>query len=547
MIFVYYQTARVKAAVHTVAVRLESEGTTLTNGRFDSSEPIVKLQGFSSKVMSISVTMPPSTSAGRITMSFVPSGAPAGVNVSAFTASSIIHMNLIVPTITRISHRTSPDVGGQKVTIDVGGLPTSGSAQATFGGVPGTDLSIVFSEVSATRLEVSAPARTAGLTNVTIHRGGASASTSFAFIDSTKTAKCVQLCSFGLSGGRGIASKLELSGFTGLTAASQISSATVLGSQITVSSVAQGTAGNVILDVSIPALAAQMSEESTRLVAFVELEIGQDIVLPQITYVRAPRATRVQFNSVGSRLDVSFDTLTSGTGSADCSSLVNTTGLGIGPSCVWIDPSTLGVLIGRDATIVPGDVLLFNASGILTTLDGDSDTASAASLVVQAPISAEAPAITIDGPNVVGKCDTAVLKVGAASARPLTYEWSSLNNAALNTVLASVSTSVVEIKASAMIVGANEISVQATSFLGAKSEKLTLTVSAMAIPPPILSMDLPPAPLRSSTELFFVAKAKFSSCASSQDKVEYHWYVSTEKSHMQPTPHDPLKFAFSAN
>ncbi len=69
------------------------------------------------------------------------------------------------------------------------------------------------------------------------------------------------------------------------------------------------------------------------------------------------------------------------------------------------------------------------------------------------------------------------------------------------------------------------IAVEATSFLGARSNLVTHIVTSKHTPPPLLSIDMPPAPVYASTELYFVARAAFSSCVEGKRPLEYVWMV----------------------
>eukprot|EP00961_Rhodomonas_salina_P224139 3030692-Rhodomonas_salina.1 len=146
--------------------------------------------------------------------------------------------------------------------------------------------------------------------------------------------------------------------------------------------------------------------------------------------------------------------------------------LGENAMCSWEAPDKLRVLVGRQASIRPGDSLVFMAQGVASRGVASNEVPRHA-VVVLAPRVASVPELVLSGPPEVGGCDEASLFVSGPSALALTFEWGCDTSEVVRLYLANISGSEAILPGS--LLPLNEpttIWVTATTFLGATSPRL---------------------------------------------------------------------------
>jgi hypothetical protein len=491
--------------------------------------PIVTLLSMNPAVlMSIRIELPPAVPFSEV--SIVPASAPGDLDPNAFTVHFNFTMAVPIPTLKSISSRMSSILGGDPVTVEVRGMLPSNDPNdfaIAIDNISVVSPQILYSDGTETGLRFTVPARPsgrAGVATLTVSRATVMVSTSFGYMDMSKVARCTQTCSVRRSGG--VSSTFELTGLSGISSPAQVQ-VSVGAEPAVVQSVSVGPNKGIVVRVLMPAMPGATPTE-TLLVLF---QTAPADLLATVDYVGAPEVLSARFNSVGSRVEIAFNVATNGLGRLPCSDVVtNTSSLGSSHSCVWTDSRTLSMVLGVGAQLMPGDTLtLTGANFSVRTMDGASDATGPVVVEVRTPKVPAAPDVRLNGPSVIGSCDTANLVAEAPAARPLTYVWGCVNDPRLNLLLADFSQRSIQVPGTSLSSGKEyQIWVQAESFLGGLSQKVYVTLTSVSLPPPIVSMILPAAPVYSSSELFFSSSAVLSACALTTSALTFRWSIGTE-------------------
>lgn len=246
-----------------------------------------------------------------------------------------------------------------------------------------------------------------------------------------------------------------------------------------------------------------------------------------LSYFNAPRVLQATFDEQGASLLLAFDQPTNAQlGDLTCSLLlVVVESMGVAPRCSFSDSSSLLLVLGSNAQLLPGDQVRL-LGGQLRSLNGVSSLNGEQDVVILPPSSPAAPQLSVLGPNFVGECDEAELSASAPSPRPLDFSWSCDTNQTVNELLAGERGSYIVLPGSLLLPEVTYIlQVRARSFLGGTSQQVAHELVRKSIPPPIIDITLPPPPYVPSLQLVLKATAKFSSCAISKSALAFDWTV----------------------
>ena len=246
-----------------------------------------------------------------------------------------------------------------------------------------------------------------------------------------------------------------------------------------------------------------------------------------VTYHRAPRLSAARFNVVGSQILLIFDQETTGVDTLACEAAIDTARLGASPKCTWIAPGTLVVALGSGAAILPDETVTFLGAGIRSA-NNASAPAGNSSATLERPARTETPKLLLFGPSEIGSCDSATLRVSAASPRPLTFRWGSSDASLDANLTAEVSPSLSLLGARLQPQVAYQITVQGVTFLGTASDVALHSLTVLdGAPPPLLSIAMPATPPLRTNTLWVSAIAKYSACAEDTTaSLAYSWAVS---------------------
>lgn len=276
--------------------------------------------------------------------------------------------------------------------------------QILFGSNAGLSPKLLYSTIFETGITVTPPPTSAqGPVTVNVTYNDIFATNQYVYVDTTITATCVKGCNGRSSG---FVAVIECIGFATVTSASVNGAAAVVASTTSVGSVITAT-------VRIPPMSLDFEEHEEGVSFFLDVQGGGNTAYAQLNYVRAPRHLRTRFNSVGSRIEMQFTKETSGSGAVQCSSLLRDVAtLGQDPACLFTDPSTLWIVLGLGATILPQQMLEY--TGKARARGDTSDQMPDVNITVLAPSVNLAPNLVMEGPSVIGSCDVAVIVASAA-------------------------------------------------------------------------------------------------------------------------------------
>ncbi|KAJ1478615.1 hypothetical protein T484DRAFT_1817085, partial [Baffinella frigidus] len=231
-----------------------------------------------------------------------------------------------------------------------------------------------------------------------------------------------------------------------------------------------GSPGGVDVSFTLPAA----SLDAIQVVARTKTTLVSDATVfafSDVTYHRAPRLAAARFNAIGSQILLTFDQNTDGANTLACEAALDTARLGAKPACTWVAPGPSSATLERS-------------------------------------VRSEAPKLLLSGPSEIGSCDTATLRVSAASPRPLTFRWGSSSDAMLDGNLTT--------------------EVQGITFLGTASDVAEHTLTVLdGVPPPLLIIAMPSTPPLRTKTLWVSAIAKYSACAEDTTaSLAYSWAVS---------------------
>ena len=251
-------------------------------------------------------------------------------------------------------------------------------------------------------------------------------------------------------------------------------------------------------------------------------------------YFAAPEIVSASMDASGTSIFVEFDQHTN---RAEMSASTNNCGiildqacigqLGAGAACIWGSDRSLLILLGSDASVVPGPSSTIEiAVGILKSKNEVSGYSEAIA-IVSAPQLAQAPAFSAMGPGTIDPCGDLEITTSYSSPRPLTFEWGCLNDEGLaqairtNTgqslYLASGTAEMSEVDKE------YQITIRATNFLGASSDLLVFTVLKKGSPAPVVMFDPPVLSVYRDEEVLITALVQFSRCPLPTGSIAFAW------------------------
>jgi hypothetical protein len=136
------------------------------------------------------------------------------------------------------------------------------------------------------------------------------------------------------------------------------------------------------------------------------------------------------FTNSGNAITLQFDAPTDRAkmvGEASCDAvLVDTSALGTGAYCVWVDSQTLVIYLGCGSTIAVGDALEI-IPGSLSSADGTTTVAVGTNLTIGAPVIPVIPQPFISGTREASICNDLILdgtqSTGSGCHDMINYEW----------------------------------------------------------------------------------------------------------------------------
>jgi hypothetical protein len=168
------------------------------------------------------------------------------------------------------------------------------------------------------------------------------------------------------------------------------------------------------------------------------------------TYWTFPTIESARFETAGNGLEIKFSHSTNRGGitvqSFTCSEVISSTKIGSAATCVWQGSSILKLTFGTSATVIPGDTISLNTgsgSKRIRSANGLSPDAVSSTRVLM-PLTPVPPGpLVLSGPDEIDTCADLTIRATIESARPLTYTWRCTNDAGLNQVLMTLSSSAV--------------------------------------------------------------------------------------------------------
>ena len=265
---------------------------------------------------------------------------------------------------------------------------------------------------------------------------------------------------------------------------------------------------------------------------------GNEITSTPFSFWASPSIDSARFDATAVQIIVTFDQPTNRAGAtspaARCSSLLNSTAeLGVDPQCIWLSDSVLSVLLGPEASIEPGFVLLISGEAGLRSASGVSQVSSA-SAIVQGPLQADvAGLLNVQGPSTIDSCSSLELNafaIDAPSSSPITYSWSCLNDAFLNSLLVTTNGPNLKVAAAAPEISSvgkvYEIMVQAADMFSASRGSAVVRVLQQGWPVPSVSfLPLPSSGINVNTPVLVRGQVAFSSCPVPTDSFQFSWRV----------------------
>jgi cysteine-rich repeat protein len=279
---------------------------------------------------------------------------------------------------------------------------------------------------------------------------------------------------------------------------------------------------------------------------------GKILSIDTYTYHETPDVESVRFSTTGNTIQVLFDISTNRAGFLDkfnCLELLTSVqGFGgEGLSCTWKGAKQLTIFLGRDAAVLPGDIIRLR-EGKLRNRAGFSATLIPLEQEIRMPRIPRNPGpAMLSGPQEVDMCSSMKLHFEVASPRALIYSWTS-TDAALNAFLRTHWSASLTLPSSVprFVLEANveyEISVRATDFLGQRSETLTHVVTKKNYAAPQIVVSAFPTYM-SHQDVILRGSAKFSSCAVREEAIVFSWELVAAASdsigHSPTVPADAL-------
>jgi hypothetical protein len=187
-------------------------------------------------------------------------------------------------------------------------------------------------------------------------------------------------------------------------------------------------------------------------------------VLAMVQFQQPPSVITATFANNWASVLVTFDQNLRTFMWPQCSLLSYLDHLGFGVNCRWSNLQNILIVLGRDASLVPGHYLNFS-SGI-SDIDGLTFTEEPQAIEVQQPYDIQIPALTISGPSTLSQCDIAQIVVTSTSSRNAFF-WGCQNDVVLGSILAQNSGPVLNVNGSLLSMGKSYvISVQIKKFYG---------------------------------------------------------------------------------
>ena len=272
-----------------------------------------------------------------------------------------------------------------------------------------------------------------------------------------------------------------------------------------------GTFGAVFMSISLrsdPSVSAQM----------------------QTFFWAPPDILSAEFDAKGTAIVVHFDQPTDSagmaTGDTDCANILVQTSLSVLgdiSECVWKCDSSMSIMLGSGATIVPGfEIGVQN----IRSRNGVSRPSTAVKMVSACP-EPIAPSISIDAPAEVDPCSPLQIRAMAESPRALVYQWKCIDDVTLNQKLSLISGPLLSLNSGTPEMPASDrtytIAVTAVDFQNIASEEVRFSVYKKSSPSP--SVRFSPASLKTGTSesVLVRAAAAFSGCPVRKEAMNFVW------------------------
>jgi cysteine-rich repeat protein len=250
----------------------------------------------------------------------------------------------------------------------------------------------------------------------------------------------------------------------------------------------------------------------------------------QMFFWAPPAIMSAEFDGKGTSIVMHFDQPTDSAemviGDTDCAKILTQASLAVlgdGFECVWKSGSSMSIMLGRGATIVPGfEIGVQN----LRSHNGVSSPSTAVTMV-RACAEPIAPSISIDAPAVVDPCSSLRIRAMADSPRAVIYKWRCLDDVTLHQKLSLVAGPLLSLNSGTPEMPESDraytIAVTAVDFQNIESQEVRFSVYKKSSASP--SVRFSPASLKTDTSepVLVRADADFSSCPVRREAMTFTW------------------------
>jgi hypothetical protein len=275
----------------------------------------------------------------------------------------------------------------------------------------------------------------------------------------------------------------------------------------------------------------------------IDISAGDDVQVQvkagfQYTYRISPRMVRARLNSIGTEITVSFDQTTNKAdmpaGAGTCSNVfhqntVNRLGQNVPVACIWHNAELLTVILGTDATILPGLTLQVRPDTIMAE-DGFAGY-STSTLPMSAPIRPAPPWAALEAPSEISQCEHLDLYYsGFESPRPMEYEWHCPTEIKLDVALAQQNKAHAHLPLEVLeLIDRFDfiITVRARNFLGRYSNTAEHRVKRLARPA-LHVVIIGDQRIQRRMPATFTVRSAYPECFESRGPVQYQWYLDSQ-------------------
>ncbi|KAJ1495836.1 REJ domain-containing protein, partial [Baffinella frigidus] len=256
----------------------------------------------------------------------------------------------------------------------------------------------------------------------------------------------------------------------------------------------------------------------------------------RFSFWTAPTVSAIAMDPLGLQLAVTFDHATDRAGMTafdqscarvflDDDTFAKMSGI-TAAKCVWATDTTLNVMLGVGATLLPGDTLTLHATRVRSANLVSLHSRSAAT-TVSAPAFRKEPSLSVSGPTTIDQCALLNLKAASDSPRSPDFAWRCRNHLGVDSALRAITTGEVNLAAGTPEMTdldfTYEISVTATDMFGSVSKEVVFKVFKASAPAPQLYFQ--PASVAVTRDQMVEVRAVtvFSQCTAAKSEMVFQW------------------------